>query len=75
MANEPYEVGSQVQLAHSCHPVPGTVESYELLRKAREWNPDDHDRYRYVVRWDDHIDGVIIYTSSELEPWEGDHGE
>lgn len=70
MASEPYGVGSQVKLAYACHPSPGTVVSYELIRKAREWNPDDHDRYRYVVRWNDYLAGVLVYTSSELAPRE-----
>lgn len=75
MASEPYEVGSRVQLAHSCHPVPGTVVSYELIRKARAWNPDDHDHYRYAVRWSGHPDETYRYTSGDLEPWEEDHDE
>jgi hypothetical protein len=74
MAGEPYEIGSRVQRAHTCcGGVPGTVESCELIRRAREWNPDDHDRYRYAVRWDNYPDGVFMLTSSDLEPWRNDN--
>lgn len=48
------------------------METYELIRTAREWNPGDHDRYRYVVRWQNYPGGVLFYTSSELKPWKDD---